>query len=206
MNSATGQRMADLDSIGAFWKWFAQRAALMAVDPTAESILAEVDAQVRHLHKGLSWEIGPGSTAEWAFTLSPDLEPALMQIATDAVERAPVLEKWEFHSRRRPKQWERRFEVRGIGGKFCVDVSDWTFVLLQYVDGGTGVLVCPSGPIGHDVEQRGYALRVLMESELGETVLLDDDVEFELLDDVEEALRGRLRPIRELRAAFGLGD
>ena len=54
MNSATGQRMADLDSIGAFWKWFAQRAALMAVDPTAESILAEVDAQVRHLHKGLS--------------------------------------------------------------------------------------------------------------------------------------------------------
>lgn len=115
-----------------------------------------------------------------------------MQIATDSVERAPVLVKWEF------PEWERHFAL--------MSVSDWTFVLLQYVGGGAAVLVCPSGPIDLDAEQRRYVLRVLMESELGESVLLGADVEFEMLDNVEVALRRRLRPIRELRTAFGMGD
>lgn len=56
--------MADLDSIGVFWEWFAQRVALMAGDPTAESVLAEVHAQFRRLHEVLGREIGPGRMAE----------------------------------------------------------------------------------------------------------------------------------------------
>lgn len=191
-------------SLEDFWQWFSAASAVIASDPTRQDILGELDRRIQGIDSRLSWEIGPGQKADWALTISPNLDPALASVTRLVVTHAPKVAGWEFNATRPPKQWNRKFDLVGNAGKHCVDASGWRFAMLKYPDGCLEVLVC-SGPLAEVTEeQRQEMVHIVLESELGEETLLDPNLGFALVEHVEAELEPSLRPISEITRAFGL--
>jgi hypothetical protein len=187
-----------------FWFWFQTNASSIAERVVTQDLLDELDRRVKGLNANLSWEIGPVRTAEWAFTISPGMDETLIEIANRAVEGAPSVVGWQFHSSRQPKDWDRRFELRSSSKVISVDASGWKYVILRHADGGMEILVC-SGPMPNiSGDERSEIIQVVLESELGEGVLLDRKLTYALVEEVEKELRSRLKPLPRIREAFGV--
>jgi hypothetical protein len=188
--------------ISAFWMWFSTVADRLAADVEDKNILTELDGRVRELHPGLSWEVGPGRARAWQLVISPNLDRELRKLANAIVLQAPVLREWQFYGARRPKDWNYRFQLNTEEGLVRnLDASTWKFVLLEYPDKTQEVLLegRDASYLGDD--DRWQAAAIVLESVLGEDVLLDCIDDFELVGELEPQFAGSARPIQELREA-----
>lgn len=188
-------------SIGEFWNWFRNIAALLAANVEERSLLQQLDARIRVLDSALSWEIGPGGCEPWQLVISPNLNRDLRSKAREIISLAPVIQGWEFHSGRRPKDWDYRLAMERSDGRGPVqlDASGWEFVLLRYPDGGQEVLLQGDNLSSLDDDERWQAAAITLESILGEEVLLDRIAEFELVDQLEPRFAQKRKPIQRLR-------
>ena len=190
--------------ISEFWKWFTSIASSLAADVQNGTLLQEFDSKLAHLNSKLSWEIGPGSSEPWQLVISPNLDPDLRETAKDIVAHAPVVEGWEFYSARRPKKWDYGFRIDRAENEaepIELDATGWSFVLLEYPDGGREVLLQADNLPKLDADERWQAAAIVLESILGEEVLMDGINEFELVEQLEPRFAQRRRPIQGLRAA-----
>jgi hypothetical protein len=190
-----------------FWRWFRENAEAIATRPTNAAILEDLDRRLRDLDPRLSWEIGPGLNKPWQFVISPNLNRNLRGVARSIISRAPVLDDWEFHSGRQPKDWNYSFEIESTDGgrKKRVSAAGWTFVLLQYPDGIHEILFKAEDSRILNADERSQAAAIVLESVLGEDMLLDAVDDFELVDELEPRFVGKQRPIEELyRAVAGV--
>lgn len=188
--------------ISEFWDWFANIADKLALDPLDQPLLNELDARVRHLTSDVSWEIGPGRSKAWQFVVSPNLNREVREKARQIVALAPSLAKWEFYSARQLKDWNYRVELqRAEGPAVSLDASSWSFVLLRYPDGTHEVLLKGNELPNLSRDERWQAAAIVLESILGEDVMLDKVGEFELVDHIEDRFAAKQRPIQDLRAA-----
>jgi Family of unknown function (DUF695) len=92
--------------IEAFWTWWpeaqARITAAIAARKLDEALIAEVTAKVHAVDPKLSWELGPGGTAQHAFSLSSGGDPELRRLAGRWLRAAPATDAvWEFHPARR---------------------------------------------------------------------------------------------------------
>jgi len=188
-----------------FWNWFQRVAPQLAADTTSEQLLAALDAQIRELNPSLSWEIGPGLQKPLQLVISPNLDRSLRAVARQIVSCAPELLQWEFHAARQPKYWDYQVELRVGQNRIPIqlDASQWTFVLLKYPDGTHEVLLCGNGAMGLTDENRWQVAAIVLESVVGEELLLDRIDEFDLVDELEPRLASQQRPIAVLRQALG---
>jgi hypothetical protein len=195
--------MNEESRIEVFWDWFRGVAPSLAADVQNDAILGDLDARVHELDSELSWEVGPGSHNPWQLVISPNLDRNLRQRAEQIVSRAPVIRGWEFHSARKPKDWQYKFVIGRPGGQIPLqlDASGWGFVLLQYPDGSREVLLHATNLPPLDSDERWQAAAVTLESILGEDVLLDKISEFELVNELEPRFADKLQPIQRLREA-----
>ena len=187
-----------------FWRWFSNIASSLSADLQNPLLLKELDSRLAHLNSKLSWEVGPGSSEPWQLIISPNLDPELRQTAMDIIAHAPVLEGWEFYAARRPKEWDYKFCIERAGSEeeqIELDASEWGFVLLKYPDGKHEVLLQANHLPELDVNERWQAAAIVLESILGEEVLMDAIDEFELLDHLEPRFAQRRQSIQRLRAA-----
>ena len=92
--------------IAAFWTWWpeagARISAALADRKLDEALTAEVTAKVHAVHPNLTWELGPGGTAQHAFCLSAGGDPELRRLTERWLRAAPAMDAvWEFHPARR---------------------------------------------------------------------------------------------------------
>lgn len=199
--------MIDGPQIKQFWKWFRGAASPLAADVQNSSLLSELDARVRGLDPELSWEIGPGSHEPWQLVISPNLDRDLRPCAQKIVSHAPTIRGWEFHSARRPKDWDYRLQMGRSEGREPVklDASGWGFVLLRYPDGAREILLQGNNLPPLADEERWQAAAITLESILGEDVLMEKISQFELVDQLEPRFAVGLQPIQRLREAILAG-
>jgi hypothetical protein len=191
----------DKRKIGEFWIWFRSIATSLAASVENSALLQELDARMRELDPELSWEVGPGSCEPWQLVISPNLDRDLRPRAQEIISRAPVVQGWEFHSARRPKDWDYKLLMERSGGREPVqlDTSQWGFVLLRYPDGGQEILLQGDNLSSLENDERWQAAAIALESILGEDLLLDKIDEFELVDQLEPRFAEKRRPIQRLR-------
>jgi hypothetical protein len=193
---------SDDAGIDAFWAWFGGVAGRLGARLDDEEMLAELDRRVRELSADVSWEVGPGLSKPSQLVVSPNLDREVRPLARRIVARAPVRADWEFHAARQPRDWDYRFQLRDDSGEGpMLDASNWTFVLLRYPDGAHEVLLHPPEPAPLSDDQRWEAAAIVLESILGEDVVLDRVDDFELVDEWEPSMAGKARPIQQLREA-----
>jgi hypothetical protein len=190
-------------SLAEFWNWFRRNAQALA-NRQNEALVADLDRRVADLNSGLSWEIGPGLSKPWQFVISPNLNRDLRDLAQSLISHAPALADWEFHSTRRRKDWNYTFEIevdRG-GTRKHLNASAWTFVLLRHPNGLREILLKAERLPKLSSEQRQLAASIVLESVLGEDLLLDSVDEFELVGELDLRFADRQRPIQGLYAAL----
>ena len=89
-----------------FWKWWPEaevriRAAI-ADRKLDEALIAEVTAKVQAVAPKLTWELGPGDTAQHALSLASGGDPELRRLTARWHRAAPSTDAvWEFHPARR---------------------------------------------------------------------------------------------------------
>ena len=195
-------RTPETKLIKEFWRWFRENAETIATHPTNKPMLDDLDLHVRGLDPNLSWEIGPGLSKPWQLVISPNLSRCLRKVARSIVSHAPLLDDWEFHWARQPKSWNYSFEIVGAeGGRRVLSAADWTFVLLEYPDGVHEILLKANSGPNLNNNERSQAAAIVLESVLGEDLLLDAVDEFELVDELEPHFAEKQRPIQELYSA-----
>ena len=92
--------------IDAFWTWWPgivpRIGAAIEQRQFEEALVGEVTAKVQAIHPKLTWELGPGTTASHAFSLSSNGDPELRRATERWVRGAPAAGgQWEFHPARR---------------------------------------------------------------------------------------------------------
>jgi hypothetical protein len=189
--------------IGEFWIWFRSIAASLAANVANSPLLEELDGRIRGLDSELSWEVGPGSCEPWQLVISPNLDRDLRPRAEEIISCAPVVEGWEFHAARRPKEWDYKLLMERPDGRDPVqlDASHWSFVLLRYLNGEQELLLQGDNLASLDDDERWQAAAITLESILGEEVLLDKISEFEVVDRIEPRFAEKRKPIQSLREA-----
>jgi hypothetical protein len=193
--------MTEKRKVEGFWNWFCGIASSLAVDVENPSLIEQLDLRINELDSMLSWEIGPGSCEPWQLVISPNLDRDLRPKAQEIISHAPVIQGWEFHSARRPKDWDYKLLLERSEGREGVqlDVPHWEFVLLRYPDGGQEVLLQGDNLSALDDDERWQAAAIILESILGEEVLLDKISEFELVEQLEPRFAEKRKPIQRLR-------
>ena len=185
----------------ALWNWFRTNADQLADNYKNSPLLHHLDIQLRRINPRLSWEIGPGISKPLQLVVSPNLDRHLREIARAVVSAAPTLRDWEFHFARQPKKWNYKFELSKGKSALPMDASAWTFVLLKYPDGTREILLKAAGAAKLTRKQRDTAAAIVLESVLGEELLLDFVDEFDLVEKLPARFRNKERPIRLLRDA-----
>jgi hypothetical protein len=189
-----------------FWAWFRRNADRISADPDNPVITGELDRRVSELHGEISWEIGPGLSKSWQLVFSPNLNPDLRVITRDIVRDAPSIDDWEFFSSRRPKQWEYRFELaRDNDERVTIDASEWRFILLRYPDGQHEIVLGGSHLPELSESESWQAAAIVLESILGEEMLMNPTVEFRLLRHLPLEMADKARPIQQLSSAINGG-
>jgi hypothetical protein len=187
-----------------FWSWFRSIAPSLAANIENRSLLEELNARMQELDSALSWEIGPGAHEPWQLVISPNLDRDLRSKTQEIISNAPVIQDWEFHSARRPKDWDYRLLMERSDGRepLQLDTSGWGFVLLRYPDGGQEVLLQGDNLSPLDDDERWQAAAITLESILGEDVLIDKVNEFDLVDQLEPRFAEKPKPIQYLRGTL----
>jgi hypothetical protein len=193
--------MTQNEKIERFWGWFSSIAASLEVDPENHSLLDELDARMSELDPLMSWEIGPGAHEAWQLVISPNLDRNLRTQTQEIISHAPVIQGWEFHSTRRPKDWDYKLLMERPNGQdpIYLDASEWEFVLLRYPGGDLEILLQGKNLPYLTDDERWQAAAITLESILGEDVVLDQLDEFELVGRVESRFTDKLKPIQRLR-------
>jgi hypothetical protein len=93
-------------AIEAFWTWWPEASARISAAIEGrkldETLIAEITAKVQAVHAKLTWELGPGGTAQHAFSLSAGGDPELRRLTERWLRAAPATDAaWEFHPARR---------------------------------------------------------------------------------------------------------
>src|SRR5215475_7133011 len=127
-----------LDSqIDDFWKWFIRESKNFNSTSSNSKFLSTIDSTISSW--GLGWEVGPGFEKEDSFTISPNGTQSLVELTNRIIERAPVLEKWEFYSWKQAKDnWN---SIRIFNGMYEFNANDWKYVLLKYPDDKIEILI-----------------------------------------------------------------
>jgi hypothetical protein len=118
--------------IEAFWTWWPGAAARISAaieqGKFEEALIAEVTAKVQAVHPKLTWELGSGGTARYAFCLSSNGDPELRRLTERWLGAAPAADaSWEFHPARRgaPALSEARLQI----GEHTVPLGEMRFMV-----------------------------------------------------------------------------
>lgn len=178
-----------------FWNWFGLNAGSITQDPNNTILIGQLDDNVSAAWPQLAWEIGPDPSGDWYFALSPNLNKDFVALANEAIRSAPALTGWRFYSARQKKSWDYKFEIKSEGRAHFLNAEKWQFVLLQYPDGDTEIVLVANEASQLSPEGRWQAAAVVIEGLLGEECLIGLVDSFDLVPEIETRLSAKLKPI-----------
>ncbi len=156
------------DRLGSFWTWFAQGVEVGRFKEfDDDSMLIELNSEVSQF-PGLTWELGPGEKTEYALTISPDGDSALLGLSRALVEAAPSIQNWEFYSARRARGPAEVFTlVDESGAEVSIDASGWLYSLLRHPDGMVELII-EQGDLGLSEDRQYQAAVLAVDGAIGE--------------------------------------
>jgi hypothetical protein len=188
-------------AIQSFWAWFASQSDELAHDFTNRQLLEELDRLMSAIGD-ICWELGPGTEAECALTLTPDGDPEWLGVTLRAVSMAPECAGWEFHAARQKKQWtspQFTIESKFKGGKVInVDARPWRYALLRYLDGKFEIILEQGNLADVSDDDRYSAAVLLLDGLLGEAVRLLAIVGIETTDALDDEFAENANSIEHL--------
>jgi hypothetical protein len=141
------ERFAVTARIDSWWREFHDRADEIAAVFSRKAILdlpAWMDLHLGAIHPSLCWEFGPAVLAEGhRLVITPESAHHLRPLVRAILERAPVLEGWEFYEYRLPEDLESTrsavegrsdFDISGL--KFRASCGDQLRIDLKYASPG----------------------------------------------------------------------
>jgi hypothetical protein len=147
-----------------FWSWFSKNSNSLQSDSYDQNILDELDNIISNWDLG--WEIGPGLSKENSLTISPNGNKNLLDITNGIIDKAPMLDNWDFYSTKQSKEnWHL---ARLVGTDFEIDASNWKYVLLKYEDGKVEILIKADTLSDLDKETKELAVDLILTNLLGE--------------------------------------
>lgn len=187
-------KLIDKEKIEEFWKWFAGVSGALMAGIEKGAFMALLDVRLRELHPALRWEITPGLITARQFTISPNMDLELRDIAQQIISSAPVLAHWEFYAARMPKEWNYKLLIENPDSHpLELDASDWMFVLLNDRDDKYKVLLNGSNLPGLTRKQRWQAAADVLCNVAGEESVMETVSDFELVYDLPPFVARRAR-------------
>jgi hypothetical protein len=109
--------------IGDFWTWWPGNHHRIAAAITAKAfddgLVEDISGAVRTIHPAMAWELGPGRTAEHAFCISPEGNPAIRPAALRWLAAAPAADAtWEFYASKQAAPSLSRLNIGGASFDF----------------------------------------------------------------------------------------
>jgi hypothetical protein len=166
-----------------FWLRFENHFKLLGSDPYEAEFIKFIDDTI--LHWGLMWEIGPGKSKEFSFTISPQGNFDLIEKANQIISKAPVLEDWEYYGFKQPKEnWHL---ANLLDRNIAVNAINWTHQLLQYPEGDFELLIKADNIRQYDTGGRDLIVDLVVTNLLGEEIKMNEIVHIEIVDDFEDS-------------------
>ena len=186
--------------IDSFWRWFMDHDAIIKGLYASESrkeLMRLLSPRIKQLHEGLAWEIGPGKSATYAFTLSPNRSATLLRITETIVSRSPRLDEWEFYSARPKKDWAFRVELTNQRGQsVMLDASKWKYCLTGYAGQSFFDIMLVAIDLPRlDEAACQQAASLVLESILGERKMIERIGHIKIISHVDQETEERLTEI-----------
>lgn len=110
---------SDADRFGDFWTWWstARDTIVACIESRGfdDRTVSDISRAVKAVHKELAWELAKGKTADHAFCVSPEGDPAVRQVAIRWLASAPPADAiWEFHASKQPGRADSILEIAGV--------------------------------------------------------------------------------------------
>ena len=150
-----------------FWTWFSNISDLLASNYDDENLINDINSNVATLGE-FSWEIGAGKVKNNAFTISPNGDIDLLNETKHIIALAPVINNWEFHYSKQPKDWDLLFELEINHNIETIDASKWRYILFKYPDNTFDILIESSKLFELDEDSRIYATEIALDGVIGE--------------------------------------
>lgn len=190
--------MQDRD-IDAFFQWFSSNAAALMRASENPEVVAKLNEWVDVLNPNFAWEIGPGSIAEWSFSLSPDGDETLSAAVRYVIARAPQVPEWEFHAFRQPRDALPIVDLTTMEGTVQIDATDAEYALLRAKDGTFDMVVMlPAAKRLRPGDQGALAV-LLLDGLIGEEARMSLIKNVEFVQEFEPRYRGRTTNIKHLK-------
>lgn len=181
-----------------FWEWFARHAEeIAAFENDRERVFDRICAALEQVKPGLVFEIGKGPNGPLEFVVSADGDPALIPAVHALCDAAPELPGWAVV----------RFRQGNHGGRlslgeFSIGPEDVQCALSIEPDGRVWIGAYPRGYDSNEHEDWRRAICVLLDSVLGEFVMMTRVAMVEVLPASKAPEERFLTPLEMLPDVF----
>lgn len=167
-------------AVETFWAWFRRLAAELERDGLDDVDPEELARALHEVHSELRWELGPGTTKEHFFAISPSGRRELLATCDKIIAGGPELPNWELLSAKPPKRWKRQMRV----GARRVDARAWKYALTSHQRGSFfDICFYASDVSGWSEADRALTAWLVLEAELGERFAIEWFDRVELVHD-----------------------
>lgn len=161
------------EAISAFWRWFSDHHSdverMLDRDDTAE-LSRQINAQIDRMSSQLAWEIGPGLVEPYMFVFPTSGGSEFKAAVGRIMEKAPRIEKWEFHASRPTRTFQPEVQLPDRGLTFRS--IDWHFAMRPSATSGRFDLqVFDDKLAGFDERTALTAVFILLDAVLGEDMV-----------------------------------
>lgn len=182
-----------------YWSWFLSNKDVLENYSVDKRIVPLIDKHISRLGD-YGWEIGPGITKKYSFTISPNSNEKRLKETIEIVELAPKLKDWEFHFAKPPKEFDYKIKLPNKKHQLqIIDGSDWQYVLLQYSDGKFEILIKALNLESFAEDIKVDAIYIMVESIIGEEKLIRFIDYIDLVEDFETEYKKSISSLKVLK-------
>lgn len=193
------------------WKWFFANEEKIrnCIENESASEQDYISEQLNNLILDMgvfSWEIGPGNSKDWSLIISPNGDKNLLRKSRGIIEKAPELDKWEFHYNRPARDWDRKFVIYdGYMDEQEINASDWNYVCKKAKNGKTELIFEGSNIKHLDKETALIAANMVIVNEIGEETKINKIASVDIVHKLEIEHDSEKSHILNLRQQFNEG-
>ncbi len=199
------------DKIDAFWQWFVKNEAVIkeCIDLDTSPNQSYVVNQMNELILDLgvfTWDMGLNEQDNWFLMISPNGNADNLGISQQLIVEAPPHIKWQFHSSRPAKNWDRCFTVHSFDmQEMAVDASNWNLVAIDQDDNQLEIII-EAKNIGHlDPETSESAANQFLVGELGEELRINRIAKVQIVKSVDAVYEKEKVSVSKLKKHVEVG-